>query len=118
MITLAVGRQAFVQGTGGVFEQLRRATFDLRRLGTLGAERRYCIGAFVGRDFGRGLARQVCQVPGFIALGRLGVGSEAGHKGGHVPALTLVELVGERWHLGTFDAQAEGVVQVEQAQLV
>ena len=46
------------------------------------------------------------------------IGTEAGHVTGQVPALTLVQLIAERGHLGAVDAQAEGIEQVIQAQAV
>ncbi|MNM64950.1 hypothetical protein D3C81_763670 [compost metagenome] len=118
MITCAVGRQALVQGARGVFEQLRRATLDLWRLGALGAERLHGRGTFAGGDFGRGLAGQVGDVPGLVAFAGFWLGGEAGDVGSHIPTLAVVQLVGKRRHLGAIDAQGQGVVEVEQAQLV
>ncbi len=118
MITCAVGRQALVQGARGVLEQLRRATFDLWRLSALGAKRFYDRRAFVGGDFGRGLAGQVANVPGLVAFAGFWLGGEAGDVSGYVPALAVVQLVGKGRHLGAIDAQGQGVVEVEQAQLV
>ncbi|MNM55497.1 hypothetical protein D3C81_666370 [compost metagenome] len=118
MVAGLICRQALVQGTGGVLQQLRRATLNLWRLGTLGAEPGKRLRPFTGFDFGRRLTGQVGEVVGFVTLGLGRIGSEAGDIGRQVPALTLVELVGKRRHVGAFDTQAERIVQVEQAQTV
>ncbi|MNM91791.1 hypothetical protein D3C81_1041000 [compost metagenome] len=118
VVACAVGGQAFVQSAGGVLEQLRRAALDLRRLGPLGPERFYDRSAFVGGDFGRGMAGQVGDVPGLVAFAGFRLGGEAGDVGGHVPTLAVIQLVGKGRHLGAIDAKAQSVVEVEQAQLV
>lgn len=118
VVACAVGRQALVQCAGRVFEQLRRAALYLRRLSTLGTECLDGRSAFVGGDFGRRLASQVGEVPGLVTLARFRLGGEAGDVRGHVPALAIVQLVGKRRHFGAVDTQGQGVVEVEQAQLV
>jgi len=118
MVTAAERRKALVEGRGGVVEQLRRAALDLRRLGTLGAERRSSGRAVGGQHFIGGLAGQVGEVERLRALRGSRVGREAGDVGGQVPALAVVQLVGEGRHVRAFDPQAQRVVDRIEAQAV
>ncbi|MDT4843779.1 hypothetical protein FQZ97_777160 [compost metagenome] len=116
MVAGAVAGQALVQGAGGVVEQLLGPALHQRRLGALRAERGDDRGALAGGDLRWRLPGQVGEVEAASLGGR--VGAEAGDVGGQVPALTLVELVGEGRHVGAVDALTEGVEQVVEAQLI
>ncbi|MDT4849822.1 hypothetical protein FQZ97_839520 [compost metagenome] len=87
-----------------------------RRLGTLGAEQRLARGALAGADFFRRAPSQLAQRQG-LALHRW-VGAEAGDIAGQVPALAVVELIGECRHVSAFDAEAQGVVEIVEAEPV
>ncbi|MNH03899.1 hypothetical protein D3C79_631740 [compost metagenome] len=116
MIARLIGCQALVQGRGGVVEQLCRPTLNLRRLGTLGAELRCCLWPLRRFNFQRGLTRQVSEVIAGVAFSLAWIRGEAGDISGQVPALALVELVGEGRHVRALDALPQGVVEVEQTQ--
>ena len=72
--------------------------------------------ATISSDFGRRATGQLAHGEACLALHR--GGSETGDIDRQVPALTVVELIGEGRHIGTFDAQAEGVVEIKEAQPV
>ena len=63
-------------------------------------------------------AGQVGQVERLLAFGGGRVGREAGDVGGQVPALTVVELISEGRHIGAFDAQAQSVIDLVEAQTI
>ncbi|MNZ65647.1 hypothetical protein D3C78_838450 [compost metagenome] len=118
VVARAVDGEALVQGRGGVVDQLRRTALLQRRMGTQGTEALGSRIAVTLGDFRRGLGGQRGQRVGMGLVGfRLGR-AEAGDVGSHVPALTLVELVGEGRHVGAGNAQHDHVAQVVEAQMV
>ncbi|MNF59003.1 hypothetical protein D3C84_405830 [compost metagenome] len=118
MIAGTIGRDTFVQRCSGVVEQLRRATLDLRRLRTLRTESRCRLRAFGSQHFGWGLTGQVGDVVGLFRCGCGRIGTETGDVGRQVPALTIVQLVGEGRHVSAFDTHPQGVVDRVQAQAI
>ena len=81
-------------------------------MSTQGAERGDIAAG--GGDLGR---RTPCQLAhGEACLALRGYCAETGDVGSQIPALTLVELIGEGRHVGAFDAQTEGVVEIVKAQ--
>ncbi|MCY1352447.1 hypothetical protein D9M69_387430 [compost metagenome] len=115
-IAIAVGLEALLQGGAGVADQLLGPALLQRRLGTLGAEQGLGRGTLAGTDLLGRAPGQLTQWHG-LALHRR-VGAEAGDVAGQVPALAVVELVGEGRHVGAFDAEAQGVVEVVEAEPV
>ena len=65
-------------------------------------------------DLGRRAAGQFAHGERCLTLRRRS--GEASDINSQIPALTVVELVGEGWHVGALDAQAEGVVEIVKAQ--
>ena len=61
---------------------------------------------------------KVRQVVGFVCLAGTRVGTQPGDVGGQVPALTLVQLISKRRHIGAFNPQAKGVIDRVEAQPV
>ncbi|MNF53110.1 hypothetical protein D3C84_344820 [compost metagenome] len=118
MLTGSIRGDALVQCRGGVIEQLRRPSLDLRWLGTLRTEGCRRLGTFGRQHLGRRLARQVGKVVGLLAFCRCRVGTETGDVGGQVPTLPLVELISERRHVRALNALPKGAVDRVEAQAV
>ncbi|MNU87894.1 hypothetical protein D3C71_776920 [compost metagenome] len=117
-VTGAVGRDALVQGCGGVVEQLRRATLDLRRLRPLRAERRGGLRAVSGLHFERRLTGQIGNVVNLVAIGGSRIGAEAGDVSSQIPTLTIIQLIGEGRHVSALNPEAQSVVDRVETQVI
>ena len=113
-IALAISLQATLQGGAGVADQLLRAALLQQRMRALSAERGDI--ATGGSNFGRRAPGQLAHGKACLALRRSG--GKAGDVTRQIPALTLVELIGESRHIGAFDAQTQGVVEVIEAEAI